>query len=65
MKEEIRPFVVWSEEDDVVSQHDNFNRFGPIKLLKEHFGAIPDYLSNTYDDISSRLWFKKYQFLEN
>src|SRR5208283_1683780 len=60
---DLSPFIVWSEEDDIVSSHDNFNKYGPFQLMKEHFGVLPEYLSSQYGDISSRLWFKKYQFL--
>lgn len=64
MREEIRPFVIWSEEDDVISRHDNFNRYGPFKLMKESFGTLSDPLLQEYDAMSNKLWFKKYQFLE-
>lgn len=60
----LKPYVVWSEEDDIVSSHDNFNRYGPFKLMKEYFGALPDALTNSYADMTSRLWVKKYIFLE-
>ena len=65
MKKAVRPFVIWSEEDDVVSSHDNFNRYGPFRLMQEHFSGLPEFMSSQYGDISSRLWFKKYRFLES
>lgn len=64
MREGIKPFVIWSEEDDVISRHDNFNRYGPFKLMKENFETLADPLLQEYDALSNRLWFKKYKFLE-
>lgn len=60
----VRPFVVWSEEDNVTSRHDNFNRYGPFKLLIEQFGTLPEPLSSHYENMTRRLWFKKFVFLE-
>lgn len=64
MRTDLKPYIVWSEEDDIVSSHDNFNRYGPFKLLKGHFSQLPEQLSREYEGMASRLWFKKYQFLE-
>jgi hypothetical protein len=64
MKEEIKPFIAWSKEDDVISKHDNFNKYGPFKLLKEHFGSLPEPLLKDYEVMTKKIWFKKYQFLE-
>lgn len=63
MRAGLKPFIVWSEEDNVVSHHDNFNRYGPVKLMQEHFGQIPDDYSKYFTNINSKLWFRKYQFL--
>lgn len=65
MRADLKPFIVWSEEDDIVSSHDNFNRYGPLRLMKEHFGDLPEYLAAEYETISSKLWFKKCLFLES
>jgi len=65
MKKAVRPFVIWAEEDDIVSSHDNFNRYGPFRLMQEHFDVLPEFMSSQYGDISSRLWFKKYRFMES
>jgi len=64
MLTELRPFITWSDDDDIISSHDNLNRFGPLQLLHEQFSTLPDYLSREYGNMSSRLWFKKYRFLE-
>ena len=67
MKNIISEFIVWSKEDDVISEHDNFNRYGPFKLLKEYYGdegEMPDVLLKEYRVMTKKLWFKKYQFLE-
>jgi CheY-like chemotaxis protein len=65
MRKDLKPFIVWSTEDDVASRHDNLNRYGPFKLMKEHFEVLPSHLSREYETFISRLWFKKYCFLES
>lgn len=67
MRNVINEYIVWSKEDDVVSKHDNFNRYGPFKLLEEYFAdknEMPDAVLKDYREITRKLWFKKYQFLE-
>lgn len=64
MRNEIKNFLVWSEEDEIVSHHDNFNKYGPFKLLKEHYGSVPELLSKDYEKMTQKIWFKKYQFLK-
>jgi CheY-like chemotaxis protein len=65
IKKQVEPFVIWSDEDEVTSKHDNFNRYGPMKLMGEQFETLPPFISNDYEEMKSRLWFKKYAFLEN
>ncbi len=64
IRNEIKEYIVWSNEDDSVSKHDNFNRYGPFKLLMEHFGSLPEHLVKDYELMTEKIWFKKYQFLE-
>ena len=64
MRNEIKNFIVWSEEDEIVSRHDNFNKYGPFKLLKEHYGSVPELLSKDYEEMTQKIWFKKCQFLK-
>ena len=61
----IAPYVVWSEEDEGASKHDNFNRYGPMKLMGEQFETLPPFISSDYEEVKSRLWFKKYTFLQD
>lgn len=63
MLNDLRPYIVWSDDDDIVSSHDNFNRFGPLQLMKELFSPPPGFLSQEYENMSSRLWFKKHLFM--
>jgi len=65
MRKDLKPYIVWSKEDYIASSHDNLNRYGPLKMMREHFGTLPDYVSGGYTDFSSRIWLKKYRFLEH
>jgi CheY-like chemotaxis protein len=69
MRNVLNEYIVWSKEDDVVSKHDNFNRYGPFKLIEEFYGdgdrdEMPDLALKDYREITRKLWFKKYQFLD-
>jgi CheY-like chemotaxis protein len=67
MRNVLNDYIVWSKDDDVTSEHDNFNRYGPFKLLEEYCanGEVPEVMTKEYRVMTRRLWFKKYKFLRS